>query len=600
MSRNAEIAALLEEYADLLEAEDVEYKPRAYRRAAENVRDYPAAIEDLASDGTEAVQEIDGVGDAIASKIVEYVETGEIEELEELREELPIAIDELTSVEGVGPKTAGTLYRELGVRNLADLERAASEERIREVEGFGPKTEENILENLEFARQARERELLGEARPLADDALAYLRDVPAVERCEVAGSIRRWRETIGDVDVLAAGKEHGAIVEAFVDWERADDVIEAGDDKASVRAAGIRIDLRAVVPEEFGSALQYFTGSKAHNIRLRNRAIERDLKVNEYGVFDVAERSSAGQSEADASDDVSDVEDANASGQRAGERVAGETEEGMYEALDLEWMTPELREDTGEIDAAASGTLPVLIEEGAVRGDLHLHTDWSDGNLSIEELVAAAEAFGHEYLAITDHATGPGMVGGVGVSDDRLREQIEEVRRVDGESDIGVFAGVEANIDGEGGISVADDLAAELDIVVASPHSELDAGSEAATERLVRAVSHPSVDVLGHPSGRLLNRRPGLEFDTRAVAEAAAEHGTALEINSHPARIDLPGRAVKAAVETGATIAINTDAHDPAEFEHVRYGVHTARRGWAEPEDVLNVRDAEGVRAFLH
>ena len=580
MSRNTEIAALFEEFADLLEAQDVEYKPRSYRRAAENIRDYPTAIETLAEEGQDAVEGIEGVGDAISSKVMEYLETGAIEELEALREELPVHMDELTSVEGVGPKTVGRLYEELGVVDLSDLERAASEERIRELDGFGPKTERNILEGLEFARRARERELLGDARPLADDVLAYLEGVAAVERSEVAGSIRRWRETSGDVDVLAASDDRQGVVDAFVDWERADDTIEAGENKASVRSSDIRIDLRVVDPSEFGSALQYFTGSKDHNVRFRNRAIERDLKVNEYGVFDVSE--------------VEEEEDH----QRAGDRIAGETEEGMYEALTLPWIPPELREDTGEIDAAAAGELPELIEEGALRGDLHTHTDWSDGTMGLEEWIASAHEFGHEYLAIADHATGPGVVGGVGLSDDDLFDQIEAIREVSG-TEIEVFAGVEANVDAEGGISIGEEIAEELDLVVASPHSALGMSGDEATDRLVAAVSNPVVDILGHPSGRLLTRREGMEFDVRAVAEAAAEHGTALEINANPNRLDLWGRAVQLAIEAGATVVIDTDAHSPGEFAYLRYGIHTARRGWAEPGDVLNTRDADGIREFL-
>jgi DNA polymerase (family X) len=580
MSRNAEIAALLYEYADLLEARDVEYKPNTYRRAAESIQEHPTAIEDLAADGTEAVEEIDGVGAAISAKVIEYVETGEIEELEEERSKLPVAMDELTSVEGVGPKTIGTLYEELGVKNLADLEEAASAGQIREIKGFGPKTEENILGGLEFARKASERELLGDTRPLADDLLDYLRSREGVEKAEVAGSIRRWRETSGDIDVLAASDDLETVIETFTGWERAERVIESGENKASVVAGGIRVDLRVVIPEEFGSALQYFTGSKAHNIRFRNRALDRNLKVNEYGVFDIS-----------GLDDTSD--------QRAGERVAGETEESMYEVLDLAWIPPELREDTGEIDAAAAGELPGLIEEGEVRGDLHTHTDWSDGTESIEEWISSAEAFGHEYLCISDHATGPGMVGGVGLSDEDLFEQAAAVRAAAEDASIEVFTGVEANVDEAGGLSVSEEVLDELDLVVASPHSALDMDSESATDRLVAAIEHPATDVLGHPTGRMLGRRPGLDPDLQAIAEAANDHGVALEVNANPARLDLWGRAVKVARSAGAKIAIDTDAHSAAEFGNVRYGVHTARRGWAEPEDVLNTWDAEAVRAFI-
>ena len=580
MSRNAEVAALLYEFANLLDAQDVEYKPRAYRRAAENIREHPQPIENLAAEGIETVQRIEGVGEAISEKVVEYFETGEIEELEELRAELPVNMAELTSVEGVGPKTVGDLYRALEVRTLDDLEAAARSEKIREVSGFGAKTEANILEGIDFARQAQERDLLGEARPLADQVLAFFDDVPEAGRMEVGGSLRRWRETIGDVDVLVESEDLQAVVDAFSGWERANDVIEAGENKASIRLDDVRIDLRVVVPEEFGSALQYFTGSKEHNIRLRNYAIVRGYKINEYGVFD-----------------VSDVEDPDA-GQRVGERVAGETEESMYEVLGLPWMAPELREDQGEIDAAEEGRLPDLLEVGDVRGDLHLHTDWSDGNNTIAEMVEGAAARDYDYLCISDHASGPGIVSGL--EDDDLLAQLDEVRAVDDESDVTVFAGVEANIDADGGITVGDDVLAELDVVIASPHTHLDMAGEEATERLVTAASHPSVDVLGHPSGRLINSRPGMEFDVREVARAAAEHDTALEVNANPHRLDLRDRNVRIAIEEGATISINTDAHSPGEYGLMRYGVHTARRGWAETDDVLNTWDVEELRSFLH
>jgi DNA polymerase (family 10) len=576
MSRNAEVAALLDEMADRLEATGVEYKPRAYRQAADNIRNHTVAIETLAERGQDAVEEIDRVGDAIASKVVEYVETGSIDELEDLREQLPVDIVALTKVEGVGPKTVGDLYEALGVQDLDDLEAAAEAGEIREVKGYGAKTEQNILENIPFARQSHARQLLGDAIPLAERVTEHLHDSAAVEDVDTAGSLRRWRATIGDVDVLVASDDGEAVVDHFTDFEA--EVIEAGTSKASLRANGIRVDLRVVVPDEWGAALQYFTGSKDHNIRLRNRAIERDLKVNEYGVFDVR-----------------DVEDPD-EGQRVGERIAGETEESMYAALDLPLIPPELREDRGEIDAAADGDLPDLLEEGDVRGDLHLHTEWSDGHDTVAEMVEGAAAFGHDYVAISDHATGPGMVGGVGVEDDALLEQAEEVRAVAGDAPIRVFTGVEANIAPDGSVSVADDVLAELDCVVASPHAGLDGDG---TDRLVAACEHPHVNVLGHPTGRLLNQREGLDVDIDAVAEAAAANDTALEINANPHRLDLRGGLVKAAVEAGATIAIDTDAHTPASYAFVRYGVHTARRGWAEAGDVLNTRDADGVAEFL-
>jgi DNA polymerase (family 10) len=450
------------------------------------------------------------------------------------------------------------------------------------VSGFGAKTEANILENIPFARQSRERARLGDARPLGEGVRDYLEAAAPTDRVALAGSLRRWRETVGDVDVLAASSDPGAVVDAFTDWPTDGSVIEAGESKASVRSGGTRVDLRVVSPDEFGAALQYFTGSKDHNVHLRNIAIDRGLKMNEYGVFD-----------------VSDLDDETAEGQRAGTRVGGATEEEMYGALELPLVPPELREDTGEVEAAREGSLPDLVGPDALRGDLHTHTDWSDGDASIEEMVAAAADCGFDYHVVSDHATGPGMVGGVGLSDGDIEDQAAAVADVAETADIAVLHGIEANIDADGDLSVGDDLLSRLDVVVASPHSDLGQDRETATDRLVRALSHPEVDVLGHPTGRLINERQGLDVDVDRLAAAAADSGTAIEVNANPARLDIDGRGVRAAVEAGATVAVNTDAHRPAEFDNTRYGLHTARRGWATEADVLNARPLATLRAFL-
>ena len=590
MRSNDAVARLLVEFADRLEATGVEYKPNAYRRAAENIADHPEPIDQLAETGEDAVAEIDRVGDAIASKVVEYVETGSIDELEDLRDSLPVEMAALTSVEGVGPKTVGTLYEALGVTTLDELAAAAESGEIQEVTGFGAKTEQNIRENIPFARQSQQRERLGAARPVADDLCAYLDTLDTVARVDVAGSIRRWKDTIGDVDVLVASDDSEAVVAGFTEWSDAADVIEAGSHKASLRADGVRVDLRVVVPEEFGAALQYFTGSKDHNVRLRNRAIARDYKLNEYGLFDISDL------DTDAADTNSDTADS----QRAGVKLAGQSEAAMYEELGLAWIPPELREDTGEIDAAAEGTLPTLVETGDINGDCHTHSEWSDGGNSIKEMVAAAADRGNDFHCVTDHATGPGIIEGIGLDDDALREQMAAVDAVAADNDITVFHGVETNIAADGSLSTDDELLAELDIVVASPHSALDQDTDAATDRLCQAATHPSVDVIGHPTGRLLNSRAGLSVDMTRLAETAAAADTALEINATPARLDLAGEAVRAVVEAGGTVAINTDAHSPAELDNRRYGVKTARRGWVEPTDVLNAKPSPELRAFLH
>ena len=582
MSRNDEIATRLEAFADLLEAQGVEYKPNAYRRAAENIRDHPEAIEQLAATGQDAVEAIDRVGDAIASKVIEYVETGSIEELEELREELPVDMAGLTAVEGVGPKTVGTLYEALSITTLDELEAAAEAGEIQEVSGFGAKTESNILENIPFARRSQARERLGDARPVADQVLSYMRDQSAVETAEVAGSIRRWRDTIGDIDVLVASDDGEAAVEAFTDWGGVDAVIEAGESKSSVRADGVRVDLRVVIPEEYGAALQYFTGSKAHNVHLRNVAIDRGLKLNEYGVFDVS--------------DVSEEEDS----QRAGVRLGGETEAEMYGALDMPVIPPAIREDTGEIDAALADNLPELVAVEDIRGDCHTHSDRSDGRYTIREMVDAAADRGYEFHCVTDHASGPGIVAGVGLSDDDLRESITTIEQLNEDRDIEILAGVETNITADGGVSTGDEVLAELDIVVASPHTALEGETEAVTDRICQVIEHPEVDVIGHPTGRLINSREGLDLDFVRIAEHAAAHETALEVNANPARLDLHGEAVRAAINAGAPISINTDAHGPGALEYVRYGVYTARRGWAETGDVINCLSPDELRSFLN
>jgi DNA polymerase IV (family X) len=581
MSRNDEVATLFEEFADLEEARGTDYKPSVYRRAAENIRDHTAPIENLAGEGEDALAEIDGVGDAIASKVAEYFETGEIAELGQLRSELPVDIQTLTAIEGVGPRTVGTLYESLGITGLEELETAAEDGQIQEVKGFGSKTEANIRENIEFAREAQQRERLGDARPVADDILGLLADADTVDAVETAGSMRRWRPTVGDIDILAGATDGAAAVDAFLSWSAIDAEIEAGETKASVRADGFRVDLRVVDASEFGAALQYFTGSKAHNVTVRNRALARDLKVNEYGVFDTEA-----------------VDDPDA-GQRVGTRVAGQTEPDMYGAVGLSWIPPELREDNGEIQAAAEGTLPDLIEEGAIAGDLHTHTDWSDGGFTIEQMVQAAIDRDYEYHAVTDHAEGPGIFGDTGLSEADLTEQAAAIQDAADGLAIEVFHGVEANIAADGEVTTADEALADLDLVVASPHSALDQGRQDATDRLVRAIEHPEVNILGHPTGRLINSRSGLEVDIHELAAAAAKHDVAIEVNSNPARLDADGTMVRAAVEAGAPIVIDTDAHGPRQFDHVRYGIHTARRGWAESADVINTRSPEQLRSFL-
>ncbi len=572
MTSNTEIAERLREIADRLDAQDVEYKPRAYRRAADRIADHHDSIAAIVAADPDALTEIEGVGEAIAEKVTEYVRTGSIEELDDLREELPVDMDALTRVEGLGPKRVGTLYRELGIETLDDLERAAEAEEIRTVPGFGPTIEAKFAEGIPFARQAAARHLLSEVRPLADRVLETLTAVDATERCEVAGSIRRWRATIGDLDVLVATEAPEQIVERLSEMAFVAEMIESGERKAAVRTdAGIRTDFRFVEPADFGAALQYFTGSKDHNVQLRQRALDRDLTVNEYGVFR----------------------------QETDERIAGETEQDVYDALDLPLIPPELREARGELEAGAAGELPDLLEETELRGDLHTHTEWSDGAASLREMVSAAERVGHAYVAITDHAEGPGVVADTGLSDEAIRNQREEIHTVAGETDIEVLHGIEANIASDGTVVGDHGLYDELDLVIASPHEALRQDRETATDRLCRAIETDIVDVIGHPTGRKLGQRSGLPIDIESVATTAAANDVALEVNSHPIRLDLGDELIRAAIDVGADLVISTDAHRPSELELLRYGVHTARRGWAESGDIHTTEGINAIRSWL-
>ena len=556
-----EVVAMLEEFADRLEAKDVEYKPRAYRDAAESVRE-------ASSDELDAPRTIPDVGDAIASKIEEFRETGHVEELQELRDEMPVEMEALTRVEGVGPKTVGKLYEALDITNLDELEEAAHEGRIQNVDGFGEKTEQNILEGIEFARQSAERTPLGESLPRARELVGRVENVESVERAVAAGSVRRRKETTGDIDIVVVSEDRGATADAVTDWDV--EVVQKGDRKTSFRIDGEDVDLHLVENDEFGAALQYFTGSKKHNVETRDIAIDLGLKLNEYGVW-------------------------KKNGEE--ERVAGESEQEVYDALGMAYPPPELREDRGEVEAALDGTLPELVTTDDVCGELHSHTERTDGGATLEEMVAGAVERGMEYLAVTDHTEALGVAGGL--TDDELLELVEDVRALDEDSDLRLFAGAEANILKDGSLDVSDDVLEQLDVVVASVHGAMRMDTEEATERLVSAVNHDDVDVLGHPSGRLINSREGYDYDFDAVLEAAEKEGVALELNANPRRLDIRETQVKRCVEAGVPVAVNTDAHTPSEYDYVEYGVATARRGWAEAGDVLNTRTVEELEDWL-
>ncbi|RPJ70201.1 MAG: DNA polymerase/3'-5' exonuclease PolX [Acidobacteria bacterium] len=565
---NHAIARVLGEIADLLEIKgENPFKIRAYRAAADTVADSGQAVAALDEAGLRALP---GIGKDLAARILELTSTGLVLYHQELLAQFPVTMLDLLRLQGVGPKTAALLYRSLQVASLDELEQAARSGRLRSLKGMGPRKEALILKALEERRQHAGRHLLPDTHDLAAALLAHLREAsPGTEFIPV-GSLRRGVDTCGDLDVLAIGGEP-SLIETFTRYRLVERVLGRGDTKGSVLIrGGYQADLRLVPPDSRGAAMQYFTGSKAHNIALRDRAIARGLKLNEYGLFDLA----------------------------TGLPVAGDTEEGIYQALGLAFVPPELREHRGEIEAAERGTLPRLIERADIRGDLHCHTDATDGRDGIEAMAAAARDAGHEYLAITDHSQALAMSGGL--DEARALEHARRVRAIDARMDgIRLLAGIECDIRADGTPDLAADCLAQLDLVIASVHSAFHQDEAQMTARVLRAMDCPWVDVLGHPSGRLLLKRQAVALDMARVIAAAAEHGMALEINSQVDRLDLNDMHARLARVRGVPLVIDTDSHSTGGFGMMRWGVTVARRAWLEAGDVLNTRPLEGLRAGL-
>jgi DNA polymerase (family X) len=564
---NLAVARILREIADLLELKnDNPFKIRAYRNGGDIVANHP---HDLTALDVAALREIPGIGKDLAARIREISETGDAEFHRELVADFPPTVLDLLQLQGVGPKTVAMVYRELGVRTLDDLEGAAADGRLRSLHGMGAKKEALILKALDERRRHAGRHLLPDAHDAAAALTAYLRErAPAVDITPV-GSLRRGCDSCGDLDVLAAGAPP-SLMDDFVAYPLVERVLARGETKSSVLLGGaFQADLRSVAADSRGAALQYFTGSKSHNISLRDRAIGLGMKLNEYGIFRVE-------------DDV---------------RVAGADEGGIYDALGLDWIPPELREGRGEIEAAASRTLPRLIDRADVRGDLHAHTIESDGRDDLEALVAGAREAGLEYIAITDHSKS--LVMANGLDERRVLDQAARIRAVDGAAGVRLLAGIECDIRLDGSLDLADDCLAALDLVVASVHSGFSQDSRQMTERLLRAMENPHVDVLGHPTGRLILKREPYAFDIEAVVEAAARHRVALEINCQVDRLDLSDVNARLARDRGAMIVISTDAHSRHAFGRLRWGTVVARRAWLTPADVLNTKPYDELKAAL-
>ncbi|MDL4820642.1 DNA polymerase/3'-5' exonuclease PolX [Actinomadura opuntiae] len=565
---NDEAAALIQELADLLSITGGDaFKIRAYEKAARAIAGHPDDISGLDLAG---LRKIPTVGDAIAKKVLDYNTTGTIRQVEELRTQIPAGVRALTAIPTLGPKKALAVYEELGISSVDELATAIQEGRLRGLKGFGAKTEENILRGIELMRSSGERVLVDAAASVADEIVAALSALPQVERCMHAGSLRRMRETIGDVDVLAASTDPHPIMEAFTALPLVAEVIVGGDKKTSIRTdRGLQVDLRVVPPESWGAALQYFTGSQAHNIRTREIAVKAGLKLSEYGLFDAD----------------------------SGDLVVSSTEEEVYERLGLPWIHPALREDTGEIEAALKDDLPRLVTVEDLRGDLHSHTDLTDGIASLEDMVAAAADRGLEYYAITDHAPNLFMQR---MTDEKMLAQRERVRELQKEyPGLTLLHGTELNIDPDGEVDWDAEFLAGFDICVASVHSHFTQDEAAMTRRLVRACENPHVHVIGHPTARSIGRRPPVNADWDEVFRAAARTGTAMEIDSFPDRLDLPADLVRRAKRFGVRFSVDTDAHSLGHHRNIRYGVGTAQRGWLTPDDVVNAWPLERLREFL-
>jgi len=555
---NSEIAAMFDHVADLLEVQDAnEFRVRAYRNAADTIRDQSRSVASMVEEG-EDLSELPDIGEDLAGKIGEIVRTGNLPLLGELSEDVPEAIVEATRIPGIGPKRARALFEELDLGSLDDLKTAAKEGRIADIEGFGEKTEARIREELEKGDITERRFRLDVAEDFAEPLVAWIREIDGVERAEIAGSYRRRKETVGDLDILAAGEDGGAIIDRFTEYDEVEEVVSQGKTRSTVRLrSGLNVDLRVIPDASWGAAMHYFTGSKAHNIEGRRRAQDRDLKLNEYGLFD---------------------------GEK---RVAGATEEEVYEAIGLPWIPPVLRENRGEIEAAEKGELPDLITRDDLKGDLHTHTDASDGKNTLREMADAAQELGYEYLAITDHSKSQTQAGGL--SEEELEAQIDKIADLNKDFDgFRLLAGCEVDILDDGRLDFPDELLEKLDLVVASIHSKFNLDAEAQTKRIIRAMENPCVHIIGHPTGRQIGQRRAFDVDMERLVDAAKDTGCVLELNANPIRLDLKDVHCRMAIESGVKIAISTDAHSTGGLGNIRYGVDQARRGWLSAADVVN------------
>ena len=567
---NADIARIMREIAIYLDMEGVPFKPRAYEKAAYAIEAVDEPLTEVfRHGGLKTICEIPGIGKSIGEKIATLIETGSLPYYDDLRKKTPVDLTGLTAIEGLGPKMIQVLYHELGVKTVDDLERAAQAGKIRDLPHFGEKSEQKILKGIGFVRKSTGRFPLGAVLPLIAEIEARLRKIPGVEEVAVAGSIRRRKETVGDGDLLVISAKPEAVMDFVVGMPEVIHVHGKGPTKSSVKLdTGMDVDVRVVPEGSFGAALNYFTGSKDHNVALRRLAIEKKFKLNEYGVF------------------------------RGDKAIAGKTEEEVYAALGLPYIPPELRENSGEIEAAMAGKLPALIAYGDLRGDLQTQTSWTDGQNTIEEMVAEAQRLGLEYMAITDHTKSLAMTGG---SDEKkLIKQMAAIDKLNKKlHGITVLKGAEVNINKDGTLDINDETLAKLDVVGVAVHSHFNLPRAEMTRRVIRAMENPHADILFHPTGRVLNKREPVDLDIDAIIAAAKRTGTVLEIDAYPDRLDLKDEHVRKAVDAGVKLVIDTDAHHINHLHYLHFGVATARRGWAEKSDVINAKPLKGFLGSL-
>ncbi len=577
MRENRQLAKIFYEIADYLDMDDLSFRPFAYRRAADFLESSKTSVRELYDkEKIKGLVALPGIGENIAKKIEEYLKTGEIKYYNRLKKKAPIDIRGLIAIEGVGPKTVKKLYKELNVKTIEDLERVAKEGKVAQLDGFGEKSQKSIIEGIEFLKKTKGRVSLGEALPIADEIISFLSKADQVLKVDSAGSLRRMKETIGDIDILVASDDPQKVMDRFVSMNGVEKVWGVGQTKASIRMReGFNVDLRVVSPDSYGSALQHFTGSKDHNIRLRRFAIEKSMKVNEYGVF------------------------------KGDKRIAGQDEPSVYKSLKMDYIPPEMREDFGEVELATLGKIPEIIGYSSIKGDLHCHTDWTGGANSMEEMAEKAIELGYSYLGISDHTEFLRVENGLSAQELlSQREEIESLndkikRRRSGAVQFKLLHGCEANILEDGSIDIDDQTLEKLDFVIAGIHSNFKMSQDKMTQRLIKAMKNPNIDIIAHPTGRIIGKREAYQLDMNKIFETAIETETILEINASPYRLDLNDLNIRRAVDLGVKMIINSDAHHKENMSQIFLGVAQARRGWAKESDIVNSGDLESLLGSL-